>query len=86
MCEAEYRFETVLLPFRNDSRAFIYVRSIMFDMDSKESGPLEAFVGEKGVEKGHGESPANLDPFLVCESEYRSQTGLLPFRNDSRAF
>ena len=67
VCEAEYRSITGLLPFRNDSRAFIYVRSMMFDMDSKESGPLETFVGVKGVEKGQGERLANLHPFLEGE-------------------
>ena len=36
----------------------------MLDMDSKESGPLETCVGEKGVEKGQGESSANLHLFL----------------------
>ena len=58
----------------------------MFDMDSKESGPLETFIGVKGVKKGQGERLENLHPFLVCEAEYRSQTVLLLFRNDSRAF
>ena len=55
-------------------------------MWSSESGPLETFVGEKGVEKGQGERLENLHPFLVCEAEYRPITGLLPFRNDSKAF
>ena len=58
----------------------------MFHMDSKVTGPLETLVGQKGVEKGQGERPANLHPFLVCEAEYRSEMGLLPFLNDSRAF
>ena len=84
--EAEYRSQTGLLRFRNDSRAFILVSSIVFDMRGSESGPLETFVGQIGVEKGQGERLEIVNPFLVCEAEYRSQTGLLVFRNGSRAF
>ena len=58
----------------------------MFGMDSNVTGPLETLVGEKGVEKGQGERPANLHPFLVFEAEYRFQTEILTFQNDSRAF
>ena len=52
VCEAEYRSQTGLLPFRKDSRAIIKVKSIVLDMDSKESVPLETFVCQRGVEKG----------------------------------
>ena len=52
VCEAEYRFQTGLLPFRKDSRAIIKVKSIVLDMDSKESGTLATFVCQRGVEKG----------------------------------
>ncbi len=55
-------------------------------MWGSESGLLETFVGQIGVEKGQGERPANLHPFLVFEAEYRFQTEILPFRNDSGAF
>ncbi len=57
----------------------------MFDMWGSESGPLETFVGEIGVEKGKGERLENLHPFLVCEAENRSKKVLLSFRNDLRA-
>ena len=35
----------------------------MFDMDSKESGPLETFGGQIGVEKGKGERLEYFAPF-----------------------
>ena len=58
----------------------------MFDMDSKESGPLETFVGEKRVEKGQRERPENLHLFLCARLNIGLIMGLFPFRNDSRAF
>ena len=63
MSEAEYRSQTGLLPFRNDSRAIIKVRFILLDMDSKESDPLATFLGEKGVEIGQGERLEKFEPF-----------------------
>ena len=66
VCEAEYKSQTRLLLFRKDSRTFKYVRSIVFDVRGSESGPLETFIGVKGVEKGQGERLENLHPCLVC--------------------
>ena len=63
VCEAEYRSQTGLLPFRNDSRAIIKVRFILLDMDIKESGPLATFVGQRGVETGQGGRLEKFAPF-----------------------
>ena len=77
-CETEYRSKNGLSSSKSEITAFILARYNVFDMKCSDSRPVEQFYDQKWPINIQKFTDWKMADFRGCETEYRSEKGLLP--------